>query len=165
MRLSWLVACCATAMGAAPGGVALAQGLLAPTRQYGQPQPHQTPGYRPPTPSSLDKNYGLPRFGMPGAELPKQRATATAPDTKADAPSVSDDAPKPSQQTNLPELQPVPDFFAAAPEITLPKVRANRGTAAGMDTPLFTTSDGSALNDMETSTGTGMTTGDAAAVR
>jgi len=38
--------------------------------------PYETRLYRPPV-STLEPNYGLPSFGMPGSELPKQRTMAT----------------------------------------------------------------------------------------
>lgn len=46
---------------------------------------NDTSQYRPTAPT-LDRNYGLPSFGLPGAELPQQKATATpeAPSSEPD---------------------------------------------------------------------------------
>jgi hypothetical protein len=41
-----------------------------------QAPPYETQLYRPPS-STLEQNYGLPSFGLPGSELPKQRTMAT----------------------------------------------------------------------------------------
>ncbi len=118
---------------------AAAQGLIAPTQRYGTPLYNTRP-------STLDKNYGLPTFGMPGSELPKQRTMAPVgrqaatpspdgrgPDGKrAPTPSPADDSPEAASGK-------VPDFFAAARKLVLP---SERSSGAG-ETPLFTTTDGS----------------------
>src|ERR1700709_832358 len=49
-------------------GPALAQGLIAPSRQYLTPKRE-----------GLDKSYGLPTFGTPGEAMPKQQAATTQP--------------------------------------------------------------------------------------
>ncbi len=138
--------------GIVPAGVGLtgpaaAQGLIAPTRNYTVPAPSYSDG----APSSLDKNYGLPTFGMPGSELPQQRTLAPArpvpekPDVFKSAPDLS------SRDDQLPETpdffqaspglasansngSSTPDFFKETPDTGLPK------TAASGETPLFTTS-------------------------
>ena len=155
MRLSWVVTVCGVALGALPVGDAAAQGLLAPTRTYGGDAYGSPQEYRPPSPSSLDKNYGLPSFGMDGAGLPQQKTMA--PEKKADQPAAPDSFKGSTQETMAPENKAdeptVPDFFAGSPEIALPKSRTAKATAAGMETPLFTTSDGSALDDTDTTRG------------
>lgn len=144
MRLCWTVPMCAAVLISLPAG-AFAQGLLAPTRTYGQPETYQTPGYRPPTPSSLDKTYGLPTLGL---EAPKQKTMA--PEKNANAPAVPDFFTRQEAPDTKADQPSVPDFFADAPPITLPKQRAATAGASGMETPRFTTSDGSALNDTDT---------------
>jgi hypothetical protein len=60
--------------------------------------PYETQLYRPPS-STLEPNYGVPSFGLPGSELPKQRTMATqrSASTEPDflsslgAPSKTDD--------------------------------------------------------------------------
>jgi hypothetical protein len=51
---------------------------------YGQtPPPYETPLYRPPS-STLEQNYGVPSFGLPGSELPKQRTMGTQRSTSVE---------------------------------------------------------------------------------
>jgi hypothetical protein len=127
---------------------AFAQGLIAPTQQYAHTPPYETPLYKS-RPSTLDKNYGLPTFGMPGAELPKQRTMAPVA-RRTDNPSAdgrrSDGqlAPGPQPQDDSPEAASgsVPDFFPTARKFVLPSELA---TGSG-ETPMFTTTDGTAAD-------------------
>jgi hypothetical protein len=98
--------------------------------QAAQGRQFETPLYTTGT-SSLDKNYGLPTFGMPGSELPQQKTMAT----KADPPAQ-------------------PDFFAGASDLTVPRNRSAAAADPGMETPLYTTSQG-----MTDGYDTGSTTG------
>jgi hypothetical protein len=147
MKRSWIGWIVAAPLAALPLCQAAAQGLIAPTHQYGQPQPYQTPMYRPPTPSSLDKNYGVPSFGQKGAELPQQKTTA--PEKKADDAGAEKQADVPGSQAT-PDDAGVPDFFKGSTEIELPPTRTSSAAGANMETPLSTTSDGSTLDDNDT---------------
>ena len=112
--------------------IAILAGLAAQPA-LAQNQPYETLRYKAQPPAETDRNFGLPSFGMPGSELPKQRTMA--PD------------PVPS---------PAPDFFAGTTDITLPKSRVppSRG-----ETPDFTTSFGSTTSETPTfTTGQGYST-------
>jgi hypothetical protein len=115
----------------------------------------------PPTP--LDKNYGLPTFGMPGSELPQQRTMAPVA-----RPAEQPDFFKPMPRLNeavAPESTEQ-DFFTGGSDTPLPKTRsASRDARTGddttrddttMETPLFTTSQPDATTDSTTGE---MTTG------
>ncbi|HEY0184465.1 MAG TPA: hypothetical protein VGC09_16795 [Rhodopila sp.] len=92
-------------------------------------QSYDTPLYTPQAPAGLDSSYGLPSFGMPGSELPQQKTTA--PERAA----------------------PVkPDFFPPPSEIALPKPGASIPGRADMETPLYTTSQGSTTSTSTTET-------------
>jgi hypothetical protein len=105
----------------------------------------------------LDPNYGLPTFGTPGAEVPQAKAMPSGPD--AVAPDALDPGIKaPDQKT----ASGVPDFFSGSTEIALPKTMAPRFGSSDMETPSYTTSDGSmpersTLGEMETSSGDTLT--------
>jgi hypothetical protein len=105
MRIYGIIA--AGTIGLTIAGPALAQG-----------QQFETPLYTTGNQSSLDRNYGLPSFGMPGSELPVQRTTAPEPVT----------AEK-------------PDFFRESSDLSVAKKRT--AGSAETETPLYTTSDGS----------------------
>lgn len=160
---------------------AFAQGvLIAPTRQYNGYQSYQTPLYTPPTPSSLDKNYGMPAFGMPGAELPRQRTlaprdqNATRPGApaagaqtangQAAAPAGQDpdpmmpgpqtpDGQDPAARAAAPQPTGVPDFFANPPDFVLTRPAAPRTDtpSAAPDTPMFSTAEGTTTDDAQPS--------------
>jgi hypothetical protein len=104
---------------------------------FAQNQPYDTPLYTTQPPAALDKNFGLPSFGMRGAEQPQQRTMA-------------------------PEPEPLekPDFFKGSSDFTRPRARALTSAGSAMETPLYTTNEGS-------TTGGGMsggfTTGEPAA--
>jgi hypothetical protein len=82
-----------------------------------QGQRFETPMYTTGTQSTLDKNYGLPTFGMPGSDLPQQRTMAPAA-----------------------EPRPAPDFFAGTSDLTVK--RTGRAADSMMETPQYTTSEG-----------------------
>jgi hypothetical protein len=114
---------------------ALAQ-KIAPTRTYGQDrayETYETPKYRPAPPAPMDKNYGLPTFGMPGSELPQQRTQA--PQVKPpEPPNPYNTAPPDYTLTRPQPAQPdTPNFFRdAPPDFTLPPPKpAPRDNAAG----------------------------------
>lgn len=128
----WAVPACIVALGALSAGAALAQNQATFTED--QPQ-YETPLFNRAGPTPLEQNYGLPTFGMPGATLPQQKATT------------------------MEKVDPVqPDFFKGATEIDLPKARAS-ARRPDMETPLFTTSEGSTTDDMISSHGDMDTTG------
>ncbi len=149
MSRAWILPVYVGALGGLP-----AAGALAQTTQY------ETPLYTTQAPAELDKNYGLPTFGMPGAELPQQKTMAT--DRAASTPDGSDKAASTADGS---------DFFAGSTPIELPKTGASasaRGSTTGgsaaagadMETPLFTTSQGSSSgsagswpSDSETTSG------------
>lgn len=113
MRLPWILTAFAIAGAAYP---ALAQ-----------PTDYQTPLYSSSPPAVLDKNFGLPTFGMPGSELPQLKTMA-------------------------PEKEPPPkqDFFAGSTDMPLPKARRSMGSGSATETPLFTTSQGMMNQDPTT---------------
>ncbi len=98
----------------------LASILVAAVPAHAQNDPEQASGYSSPAPPGLDKNYGLPTFGMPGSELPRQRTQATDPGIPGDS-----------------------EWASKGQGLSLPKA-AISGKDDG-DTPLFTTGDGSTL--------------------
>lgn len=141
MKASWMLAA-VIGLGA---GSAVAQPLIPPSRQYSN-----TP------PATLDKNYGLPTFGMPGAELPKQKTMAPTPvpeprpdpfaglTTHATPPtSKPSDTPDFFQQSAASDTSDVPNFFQAPSDSGLPKAS---NSASGGETPLMTT-DGSTTDN------------------
>jgi hypothetical protein len=130
-------------------------GLIAPSKQY------ETPLYST-RPSTVNKNYGLPSFGMPNAELPKQ-GTRAVPSSKGDTATLGssggqdrsgDDSGVGGQSgTGMPDGQSrdastsdVPDFFSGSPDFALPKPTKRPGALSTdpAETPLFTTNDSSA---------------------
>lgn len=123
---------CVVAAGALSAGGALAQNQ--PKFTEDQPR-YETPLFNSPAPTPLEQNYGLPTFGMPGATLPQQKATTMekAGPTKT-------------------------DFFKDATEIELPKARPS-ARRPDMETPLFTTSEGSTTDDTFSTHGDMDTTG------
>lgn len=122
MRLTWITAAFGTAVGLTISGHAVAQGQPPNTQvqQYEQAPQYETPKYTPYAPPVLDKNFGLPTFGMPGADLPQQRTMATDP--VAVVP---------------------PDVFKRPPDFALPRAEEWRPGGTAMETPGYTTTDGS----------------------
>jgi hypothetical protein len=123
-------------------GPALAQGLIAPSRQYLTPKRE-----------GLDKSYGLPTFGTPGGSMPKQQATTTqpqqqerpaAPFTGLSTFARPDDKPSDTpdffqRPSGLASTETgVPNFFDNTPDAERPKVRAK---PTG-ETPMSTTDEG-----------------------
>lgn len=125
MRLSWIAAAFGLAAGLTVSAQAIAQVQTNPqTPQYGGAQPYETPRYTPMVPMTLDKNFGLPAFGMPGADMPQQRTMVPDP-----VPPVATDAVK------------------RAPDFVLPKAAEWRPGGTKMETPLYTTSEGGLTGD------------------
>jgi hypothetical protein len=108
-----------------PACVALAALPVSGAGAQGQQQ-YETPLYTTQAPATLDPNYGLPTYGMPNLELPRQATAAPAKEAPVE-----------------------PNFLKG-----FSKAR-NSASASGMETPLFTTSDGS------TTSGTASLPGDA----
>jgi hypothetical protein len=101
---------------------ALAGGTLAGGRAVAQDRPqYETPQYTTQAPAALDPNYGLPTFGMPGLELPQRKP---------------------------PEAKVEVDLSKSYSEFTFPKARTPGGS--NMETPLYTTSEGSTTGDTTT---------------
>jgi hypothetical protein len=146
MRPIWML----VVVAGVAAGPALAQGLIAPSRQYKTPQREK-----------LDKSYGLPTFGTPGESMPKQQTTAPAP-KQAERPDAFMPMPsfaKPDTPTpdNMPDFfqKPsglassetgVPNFFQDRPDTARSKV----GSARGGETPMFTTDEGMTTGDTTT---------------
>jgi hypothetical protein len=145
-----IVPACVTAMAALPAGGAVAQD---------QPPDYETPLYTTQPRAALDPNYGLPSFGMPGAELPQQRTMGTPekPDpTKTDQADTSGAAG--GAGTAGGAASGTTDFFAGSTEIALPQPRTSPSQTSpsaqpDSDTPLYTTSQGSTTGDAPSATG------------
>lgn len=120
-----LLAALAVGLGAAIALPACAQPKIAPSREYSNAPP-----------AGLDKNFGLPTFGMPGAETPQQRTQAPKAEPKTDpdlfAPPADADA----------KTRGVPDFFSATADLTVPKAGQPSPGTASPETPAFTTGQG-----------------------
>jgi hypothetical protein len=142
MKPSWTLA---VVIGLTAGS-ASAQPLIPPSREYSS-----TP------PAALDKNYGLPTFGMPGSETPQQKTMAPKPEpqkrpdpfegltTHATPPTPkSSDTPDFFQQSATSDTSDVPNFFQAPADTGLPKASKS---ASGGETPLMTTTDGFTTDD------------------
>lgn len=97
----------------------------------GQTTPYETKLYRPPQ-SSLEKNYGLPSFGLPGSELRRQR-------TMASPPSMSGAS---NEDTDQPGSEPLPQSSLASPPSTA-GVSAGGAEQPASNLPGFLTSLGS----------------------
>lgn len=102
-----------------------------PAAAFAQNQEYETPLYTSQPPAALDPNYGLPTFGMPGSELPQQK-------------TMTPEKPVPAE----------PDFFKGSADIVLPKPKSSTQADSQMETPRYTTSDGSATDDTTSSDGT-----------
>jgi hypothetical protein len=160
MKPSWMLV---AAIGLSAGS-AVAQPLIAPSRQYGT------------APSTLDKSYGMPTFGMPGADLPRQKTMAPPPQmqerpdpfkglsTFATPPSHSSSTPDFFQNASGGDSSDIPDFFAAPSDSTIPKARKPGSGGSSTETPLMTTGDGSSTGDTTSDTlSGGSTSGDSSA--
>ena len=147
MGQGFVTAMWVVALGAVPACQAVAQGV---------PQ-YVTPMYATTPPAALDPNYGLPTFGTPGAEVPQAKATVPGPN--AVGPDILDPGVKAPDRT---AASAVPDFFSGSTEIALPKAPPPRFGSSDMETPSYTTSEGSmlersTLGDAETSSGDTLT--------
>lgn len=120
-----LIAALAVGFGALAALPAVAQPKIAPSREYST-----TP------PATLDKNFGLPTFGMPGADLPQQRTQAPKAAPKTDPDFF---APPPQPEA---EASGTPDFFSTTSDLTLPKSPRPIPGTASPETPMFTTGQG-----------------------
>jgi hypothetical protein len=114
MRLFEMIAAGAIGLTVAMAGRAVAQEQQAAA----QDQQYETPLYTTGSVSTLDKNYGLPTFGMPGAELPQQRTMAPVADPPVKA-----------------------DLFSGVSDFTLPGKRNLAPADTGMETSQYTTSN------------------------
>jgi hypothetical protein len=122
---AWFAPICIAALGVLPAGGARAQQ---------NDQSYETPQYDSQGTSTLDKNYGLPTFGMPGADMPRQRTMAP----EKEAPDR-------------------PDALAGSSSITLPTRRPSASARPDSETPLYTTPEGSTTGDTTSSTSDGTT--------
>jgi hypothetical protein len=136
MKPSLLLAALASLSVTAP---AVAQKKIAPSVDY---KTAPSVEYRTPPPETLDKNYGLPTFGLPGSE-PARKRTATATPQMPERPDAFQPwtGMRPAPDT---ETSDTPDFFSASTDFTAPKPRKGAST---METPLFTTSEGMSTDD------------------
>jgi hypothetical protein len=155
MRPTWILA----ALAVLTAGPALAQGLIPPSRQYSTPAPER-----------LDKSYGLPTFGTPGAAMPQQKAVAPKAQERPPAPftGLPTFAKPDAEPSDTPDFfqRPsgltssetgVPNFFEETPDAGRPRVR----TTHSGETPMFTTDEGSTTGDTSVSrTRTGETPDD-----
>lgn len=147
MRQMWILA----GLAGLVAGPAFAQTKIPPSHLYSS-QP----------PAGLDKDYGLPKSVLPGPELPQQKATAAKPQNEPEAftglSTVAGPETQPSDVPNFFQASPglaspdaqtsdVPNFFQESPDTGLPKVAKSQSAYSTMDTPLFTTTDGSASGD------------------
>lgn len=108
MRFSWILSACVLTLAALPNG------------GFAQDRHNETSLYSSQRSSVPDPNYGLPTFGMPGSDVPRQKTMAP-------------ENPVPTE----------PDFFKGATEIPLPDSKSSASAEAGMETPQYTTTDGS----------------------
>ena len=131
----WMVPAAAAVLSPFSAGDAMAQNQ----QSYQTPlDSTQSQSYTASPPAELDKTYGLPTFGMKDAELPRQKTMA--PEKKPDDRGET-------------------DLFSGATETQLPKtLQATPGRASmetpstsDMETPLYTTSQGSTTGDTSTS--------------
>jgi hypothetical protein len=146
MKPIWMLAAVAGLM----AGPAFAQSKIAPSRLYS----NQSPSDYTTRPSTLDKNYGLPKTVMPDLELPQRKAPT--PEPEADQPAafkgLSTHARPETQPSDAPnffaetpgigspgtQTGDVPNFFQATPDVPT-KSRQARAGYSTMETPLSTT--------------------------
>jgi len=139
-----------------------------------QEQSYETPLYLARPQQKPDPNFGLPTFGLPGADLP-QRTTAPAAGTEATQTAAGTDASQSDTDFFKSAGHFANDFpDVAGPDVTLPSDRrqtSNRmssSTSDGKsslsmdstsssttgDTPLYTTTDGMTTGDIGSSSTT-----------
>jgi hypothetical protein len=147
MRATWMLA----ALAGLIAGSAFAQTKIPPSHQYSN-QP----------PLGLDKNYGLPKSVLPDPELPQPKAAAPketqvqsesfkALPTHASPDAQPSDAPNFFQESSGiaalgTQASDVPNFFEA-PDNGVPQALKSRSADPTMDTPLFTTTEGSSTGE------------------
>jgi hypothetical protein len=145
MKLVWTLPVFAGLIaGQAPiAAPALAQGLIAPSRQYLTPKRE-----------GLDKSYGLPTFGTPGDTMPKQQATTTQPQQErppaAPFTGLSTFARPDDKPADTPDFFQKPAGLAAATDSGVPNFfdntadaeRPKVGAKLTGETPVSTTDDG-----------------------
>lgn len=122
--------------GALTAQCAWAQPKIAPSREYSS-----TP------PTSLDKNFGLPSFGIPGAELPRQKTQTPKPEPKTDPEFFANTPPSGASETPdffaaAPDEPGTPDFFGGKSDLTVPKTPTAAAGTAAPETPMYTTEEG-----------------------
>ena len=140
-------------------GLAVATPVLAQTAGYEQTPAYETPKYQAGPSTPLDKNFGLPTYGMPGSELPQLKTMAPVqrtpekPDPFAPSTGLSD---RDSASKDDTPTSDTPDFFNNPSNLDLPKTNSARPGIATMETPLYTTDHGDSAdapgNDMTTGT-------------
>lgn len=122
-----------------------------------QEKPYDTPLYTPSVQPRVDPNFGLPTFGMPGADAPRQQATApvtgaagtgtASTQQELDLPRATNGGGGSFADTVLPSeknrsLNEAPMYSSTyLPNSTIPGDRSSSSTS---ETPLYTTSDGTA---------------------
>jgi hypothetical protein len=93
------------------------------------PAPYETPLYRAPS-STLEQNYGVPSFGLPGSELPKQRTMATQRSTSGEPDFLSSLGAR-SKADDDEDAWPKPTKLGTAgetPDVTTPDTTDSGGT-------------------------------------
>ena len=106
--------------------IGVAVSLFGGTLAFGQTAPYETRLYRPGS-STLEKNYGLPSFGMPGSELPKQRTMATPRTKPTDPDFLSTLGAQAKNGDDEDRLAPLRDGMET-PDSTTPDTTDTRGT-------------------------------------
>lgn len=105
MKRSWMIL-------AGVGWAALSAGAAVAQNK----QQYDTSLYSTTPPAGLDKNYGLPTFGMQGSEVPAARPVVP---------------PAPAESS----------LFKGTTDLALPKPKPSTQAGSGMETPLYTTSE------------------------
>jgi hypothetical protein len=154
MSRARMVSACVATLGILSSGGAVAQDR----------QQFETPTYSTQDSAPLDKGYGLPSFGTPGEEVPKPEGTTTARPGEPTVPNFFDNSTETTtvkhaqptvpdffnRSTDATTTQPqptVPNFFNNPSDVALPEPDTSTSADAGMETPLFTTSQGSSSTD------------------
>lgn len=162
MSRAWMVSACAVTLGLLLPGGAVAQ----------DQQQYETPLYSTQGSTPLNKNYGMPAFGTPGSEVPEPGKATTAKQAEPSVPNFFHNSN--DKAATAKQAQPtVPNFFDSSGDIPLPKSDTSTSADAGMETPLYTTSQGSSITDPASSAtaigssalGSGFTTEDTTAPR
>jgi hypothetical protein len=97
---------------------------------------YATPLYGTSKPEPIDPNYGLPSFGMPGADLPRQRTMAPDPAKAPDLATGSGTATARDPDTAI-------DLYKRAQRYPLSKgIGKGSERSDATETPLYTTNEG-----------------------